>query len=43
LGYEPQVALEEGLAELGEWLKGEAADDRYEGARRELEVRGLTV
>lgn len=43
LGYEPRVGLDEGLSELGEWLKGEAAEDRCEGARRELEVRGLTV
>jgi dTDP-L-rhamnose 4-epimerase len=43
LGYEPQVSLEDGLAELVEWLQGQPADDRVEQARAELAERGLTV
>jgi dTDP-L-rhamnose 4-epimerase len=43
LGYEPRVALEDGLAELGQWLEGRVARDRVEQASRELAVRGLTV
>jgi dTDP-L-rhamnose 4-epimerase len=43
LGFAPRVSLAEGLAELGEWLKDEAAEDRCESARHELDVRGLTV
>jgi dTDP-L-rhamnose 4-epimerase len=43
LGYEPKVALEEGLLELVEWLQGQEANDRVEQARAELAERGLTV
>jgi dTDP-L-rhamnose 4-epimerase len=43
LGYAPRVALDHGLAELGDWLHGQAAQDRVEQASRELEARGLTV
>ena len=43
LGYEPSVALEDGLAELAEWLEGQAADDRVAEASAELAARGLTV
>jgi dTDP-L-rhamnose 4-epimerase len=43
LGYTPAVLLEDGLMELGEWLQGQAADDRVDTASRELAVRGLTV
>jgi dTDP-L-rhamnose 4-epimerase len=43
LGYEPQVTLDEGLAELAEWLEGQMADDRVETARAELERRGLQI
>jgi dTDP-L-rhamnose 4-epimerase len=43
LGYEPRVALEAGLAELGAWLEGQAAQDRVDQASHELAVRGLTV
>jgi dTDP-L-rhamnose 4-epimerase len=41
LGYEPQVELEDGIAELVEWLAGQEADDRVEAAHGELESRGL--
>jgi dTDP-L-rhamnose 4-epimerase len=43
LGYEPAVTLEEGVAELAEWLREQTADDRVAEARGELAARGLTV
>jgi dTDP-L-rhamnose 4-epimerase len=43
LGYEPRVGLEEGLAELAEWLEGQVALDRAVQARNELAARGLVV
>ncbi len=43
LGYEPKVTLEEGLAELAEWLEGRTAVDRVADASRELLARGLAV
>jgi dTDP-L-rhamnose 4-epimerase len=43
LGYRPQVTLEEGLAELAEWLDGQSAVDRVSDAARELSLRGLAV
>jgi dTDP-L-rhamnose 4-epimerase len=43
LGYAPRVALEDGLAELAEWLEGQAAEDRVAQASAELAARGLTV
>jgi dTDP-L-rhamnose 4-epimerase len=42
LGFEAQVALEEGLAELGEWLQTQPATDRFDRAAAELAERGLT-
>ena len=41
LGYEPQVALEDGMAELAEWLAGQTAVDRVDAAQDELARRGL--
>lgn len=43
LGYEPRVELREGLVELGDWLRGQVADDHYDRARAELDARGLTL
>jgi dTDP-L-rhamnose 4-epimerase len=43
LGFEPQVTLEDGLAELAAWLARQVATDRVEQARAELAARGLTV
>jgi dTDP-L-rhamnose 4-epimerase len=43
LGYQPRVMLEDGLAELAEWLEDQAADDRVAAASQELAARGLTV
>lgn len=42
LGYEPQVGLSQGLAELARWLSGQVAEDRIEAAHAELASRGLT-
>jgi dTDP-L-rhamnose 4-epimerase len=42
LGFEPQVRLEDGIAELAEWLAGQTAEDRVDEATRELTRRGLT-
>jgi dTDP-L-rhamnose 4-epimerase len=43
LGYESEVCLDDGMAELAGWLEGQAADDRVDQARQELNRRGLTV
>jgi dTDP-L-rhamnose 4-epimerase len=43
LGYEPQIALDDGMAELAEWLQGQTAEDRVESAHGELAARGLTL
>ena len=43
LGYVPEVALEDGMQELAEWLEGQVATDRVDGATAELAARGLTV
>jgi dTDP-L-rhamnose 4-epimerase len=43
LGYKPRVTLQEGLAELAEWLEGQQADDRVAEASAELAARGLAV
>src|SRR5207245_616160 len=41
LGYVPRVRLEEGLAELAEWSRSQAPEDRVEQARTELEDKRL--
>jgi dTDP-L-rhamnose 4-epimerase len=43
LGYRPQVGIEDGIAELAEWLQDQVANDDVERATQELEMRGLTV
>ena len=43
LGYQPQIALDEGLMELAGWLSTQSADDRVAEAHAELDARGLTV
>jgi dTDP-L-rhamnose 4-epimerase len=43
LKYEPKVTLEQGLAELSEWLQGQTAEDKVNEASNELAARGLTV
>jgi len=42
LGFAPEVALEDGMAELLAWLRGQSAEDRVEQATEELSQRGLT-
>lgn len=42
LAFEPEVALEEGMEELAEWLSDQAAVDRFDDAAVELAARGLT-
>lgn len=43
LGYNPRITLEEGIAQLGEWLEGQLAWDRVPMAHQELEQRGLSI
>jgi dTDP-L-rhamnose 4-epimerase len=43
LGFEAEVAFEQGLAELAGWLEGQAATDRFDEAAAELDRRGLTA
>ena len=43
LGYEPHVALHDGLAELAGWIETQAAVDQVAQAREELSARGLTL
>ena len=42
LGYEPQVELGAGMAEIAAWLEGQVANDHVEKASAELVSRGLT-
>jgi dTDP-L-rhamnose 4-epimerase len=42
LGFAPRVELDDGLAELAEWLEGQVATDRVDDATAELSARGLT-
>jgi dTDP-L-rhamnose 4-epimerase len=41
LGFEPSVALDDGLAELAEWLQTQTAHDGVDAATAELVSRGL--
>jgi dTDP-L-rhamnose 4-epimerase len=43
LGFEPKVSLAHGLAELAQWLEGQAAEDRVDAAAQELAARGLKL
>lgn len=43
LGYQPEVTLEAGLAELAGWLEGRMAADMVAQAHAELAARGLTI
>jgi dTDP-L-rhamnose 4-epimerase len=42
LGHKPQVRLDEGMAQLADWLEGQVAVDRVDAATSELAARGLT-
>ena len=43
LAYEPRQDFQAGIADLAEWVAGQAAEDRVEEATRELAARGLTA
>jgi len=43
LGFEPAVALDDGLDELVGWLEGQVAHDRVDTATQELARRGLVA
>ncbi|HEU4625311.1 MAG TPA: SDR family NAD(P)-dependent oxidoreductase [Steroidobacteraceae bacterium] len=43
LGYRPRIALDDGLAELGEWLAQSESEDHGARAVSELEARGLVA
>jgi dTDP-L-rhamnose 4-epimerase len=43
LGFEAEVTLEDGLAELASWLETQPATDRFDRAAAELAQRGLTA
>jgi dTDP-L-rhamnose 4-epimerase len=43
LGFSPQIAFGDGLAELAEWLSDQVAEDGVERATAELENRGLVA
>ncbi|HEX3267624.1 MAG TPA: NAD-dependent epimerase/dehydratase family protein [Gaiellaceae bacterium] len=42
LGFEAEIALEDGMASLAGWLEGQVATDRFDNAAAELAERGLT-
>ncbi len=42
LGFEAEVALEDGLAELAAWLETQTTPDRFDQAAAELAEKGLT-
>ena len=42
LGFEAEVALEAGLAELADWLASQQTPDRFDQAAAELAEKGLT-
>jgi dTDP-L-rhamnose 4-epimerase len=43
LGYSPRVSLDEGLANLMNWLATQSSIDRSDQARAELKTRGLAI
>jgi dTDP-L-rhamnose 4-epimerase len=43
LGYQPSVPMDDGMAELAEWLEGQVAIDSVDEATKELESRGLAI
>lgn len=43
LGYQPQISLDAGLAELAGWLEGRVEEDRSEAAAAELRRHGLVA
>jgi dTDP-L-rhamnose 4-epimerase len=43
LAFEPKIALQDGLAELAQWLRSQTADDRVPQMRAELDRHGLAI
>jgi dTDP-L-rhamnose 4-epimerase len=43
LGFSPQIAFAEGVAELADWLSSQVAEDGVERATAELQSRGLVA
>lgn len=43
LGYRPGITLDDGLAELADWLKDQSAQDHTETMHEELASRGLRL
>jgi dTDP-L-rhamnose 4-epimerase len=43
LGFSAEVGLEDGVAELVEWLEHQVAHDHVDAAAGELAARGLTL
>jgi dTDP-L-rhamnose 4-epimerase len=43
LGFAADVELDDGLAELAQWLEGQVAHDQVDSAAAELAARGLTL
>jgi dTDP-L-rhamnose 4-epimerase len=43
LGFEARMSMDDGMAELAQWLEGQVAEDRAEDAAAELAARGLTL
>jgi dTDP-L-rhamnose 4-epimerase len=43
LGYRPAVLFDDGVAELVDWVREQAAVDQFEKARQELTARKLTI
>jgi dTDP-L-rhamnose 4-epimerase len=41
LGFEAEVTLEDGIAELAQWLEGQVATDNFDEAAAQLAQRGL--
>ncbi|MEJ2734535.1 MAG: SDR family NAD(P)-dependent oxidoreductase [Anaerolineae bacterium] len=41
LGFEPQIPLEEGMADLLAWVKEQTAEDRFEEVEKELAAKAL--
>jgi dTDP-L-rhamnose 4-epimerase len=43
LGWSAQIPLEDGVAELGQWLAQQRSEDRSDQMRAELAQRGMTL
>lgn len=43
LGFEPQITLEDGLADLLSWVKNQTAEDRFHQVERELSAKSLVL